>query len=218
LKWRQNYNFSTIIISNSQIETLVSYSSSTNVNVHMSFPNSNFEGNFSTYVFGKSFWHYRKLKIDCWTSRHRLCEKILNAFVCLEVRILVEKWNVYDGHIFWRPLLKTCILETTSLCLHTGIIVKVNFLTLIIFFQINVKVCLLCVYHVMTSIILHTRRHNSIKSLLRTWFLCFSWFCFFAFWIAEEHVFHIVPFRPMRNVLKGFKCLGVLNRLRTEIK
>ena len=27
----------------------------TNVNVNMSFPNSNFEGNFSSYVFGKSF-------------------------------------------------------------------------------------------------------------------------------------------------------------------
>ena len=36
----------------------------------MSFPSSNFEGNFSNYVFGKSFRHYRKLKIDCWTSRH----------------------------------------------------------------------------------------------------------------------------------------------------
>ena len=36
-------------------------SRSTNVNVSMSFPNSNFEGNFSTYVFGKSFWHYRDL-------------------------------------------------------------------------------------------------------------------------------------------------------------
>jgi len=28
----------------------------TKVNVNMSFPNSNFERNFSTYVFGKSFW------------------------------------------------------------------------------------------------------------------------------------------------------------------
>jgi len=28
----------------------------------MSFLNSNFEGIFSTYVFGKSFWHYRDLK------------------------------------------------------------------------------------------------------------------------------------------------------------
>ena len=49
---------STIIISNSQIEILVSYSMSTNVNVNMCFPNSKFEGNFSTYVFGKSLWHY----------------------------------------------------------------------------------------------------------------------------------------------------------------
>jgi len=30
----------------------------------MSFPNSNFEGNFSTYVFGKSFWNYRELKMN----------------------------------------------------------------------------------------------------------------------------------------------------------
>jgi len=36
-----------------QIELLVSYSKSTNVNVIKSFPNSKFEGNFSTYVFGK---------------------------------------------------------------------------------------------------------------------------------------------------------------------
>jgi len=28
----------------------------------MSFPKSNFAGIFSTYVFVKSFWHYRGLK------------------------------------------------------------------------------------------------------------------------------------------------------------
>jgi len=44
-----------MIISNSQIETLVTLSSSTKVNVNMYFPNSNFKDNFSTYVFGKSF-------------------------------------------------------------------------------------------------------------------------------------------------------------------
>jgi len=33
----QNYHFSTIVIENSQIEALVSYSRSTNVNVNMSF-------------------------------------------------------------------------------------------------------------------------------------------------------------------------------------
>jgi len=34
----------------------------------MSFPNSNFEGNVITYVFGKSFWHYRERKNEFWTS------------------------------------------------------------------------------------------------------------------------------------------------------
>ena len=58
---KTNYNIS-IIISNSQIEILLSYSRSTNVNVNMSFPNIKFEGYISTYVFGKSFWHYRELK------------------------------------------------------------------------------------------------------------------------------------------------------------
>ena len=61
-----------------KIEILVSYSRSTNVNVNMNFPNCKFEGTFSTYVFGNSFWHYRELKSDCWTSRHLLGEKILN--------------------------------------------------------------------------------------------------------------------------------------------
>ena len=74
-----------------QIEILVSFSRSTNVNVNMSFPNSNFEGNFCTYVFGKSFWHYRELKSECWTSRHILCKKILNFFICVEVIILSKK-------------------------------------------------------------------------------------------------------------------------------
>ena len=64
LKWRQKCYFSTFISSNSQIEILLSFSRSTNVNVNMSFPNSNFEGDFSTYVFGKSFSHYRHLKSE----------------------------------------------------------------------------------------------------------------------------------------------------------
>jgi hypothetical protein len=123
VKWRQNYHFSTIIISNSQTETLVSYSRSTNVNVNMFFPSSKFEGNFSTYVFGKSFWHYRELKIDCWTSRHVLYEK-KNPFVWVEVRILVEKWIIYEGKIFLRLLLQTCRFDTTYLCLNTRLSVK----------------------------------------------------------------------------------------------
>ena len=107
-----NEGKTTIIISNFQIEILVSYSRSTHVSVNTSFPNSNFERNSNTYVCGKSFWYYRDLKIDCWTSRHILCEKIFNSFVCVKVRILVEKWNIYEAHIFRWPLLQKCRLET----------------------------------------------------------------------------------------------------------
>ena len=57
----------------------------------MPFPSSNFEGNFSTYLFGKIFCHYRELKIDCWSSQHTLGEKNIKYFVCEEFRILVEK-------------------------------------------------------------------------------------------------------------------------------
>ena len=83
----------------------------------MSSPNSNFEGNFSTYVFGKSFWHYRELKIECWTSRHLLCEKILNYSWSVEIRILVEKWYIYEAYILTISLVQTWSLETTSFCL-----------------------------------------------------------------------------------------------------
>jgi len=74
----------------------------------MSFPNRNFEENFSTYVIGKSFWLYRELKLIVGHRDIYYAKKILNTFVCVEVRILVEKWNVYEGHIFPRPLLQTC--------------------------------------------------------------------------------------------------------------
>ena len=71
---------------------------------------------------------------------------------------------------FPRPLQQTCRLETTPLCLNTLIRVNKNFKIHINFIEINVSVCLLCAHHVMTSIILHTRRPNVKKSPLRTWF------------------------------------------------
>ena len=54
-------------------------------------------------------------------------KKILNSFECVEVRILVEKWNIHEAHIFPRPLLQTCRLETTSLCLNTRLRVNKKF-------------------------------------------------------------------------------------------
>ena len=120
-----NEGKTTIIISNSQIEILVSISRSTYVKVNMSFPKSNFEGNISTYVFGKFILTLSRA--ENWLlyiATYIVRKKILNAFVCVEVRILVEKWNIYEAHIFPRPLLHTCRLETTSLCLNTRLRVK----------------------------------------------------------------------------------------------
>jgi len=116
--------FRTIIILNSQIEILVSYSRTTIVYVNMFFPNRSFEGNVSTYVFGKPFWHYRELKSERWTSRHILCKKILNIFIGFEFRMIVKKWNMYFAQIFPRPLQQTCRLETTSFNLNTRLRVK----------------------------------------------------------------------------------------------
>jgi len=79
----------------------------------------------------------------------------------VEVRILVEKWNVYEGHIFQRPLLQTIRLEKTSLCLNTRLLVNKIFPNSQIFIEINVNFCLLCAHHVMKGIILHSRRPNS---------------------------------------------------------
>ena len=113
----------------------------------------------------KSFWHYRDLKSECWTSRHILCKKILNFFLFVEVRILCKKWNMYEAHIFPRPFKQTCRLETIPLCLNTRLRVKKNFKIHINFIEINVNDCLLCSHRVMTSIILHTWRPVNKKSL-----------------------------------------------------
>ena len=179
----------------------------------MSFRNSNFEGNFSTSVFSKSFWHNRELKIECWTLRHILCKKNIISFVCLEVINLVVKWNVYEDHIFPRPLLQTCRLDTTSLCLNTRLTVNKKFPNSHYFYWINVNVSLLRDHHIMKSIILHTRR-TFIKKYVTHLVFRFQLIFFFAIWGDEKHVFHIVPFRPLRYALKSLKCLEVSNRIR----
>ena len=131
MKWRQKYYFSTWIISNSQIEILVSFSMTTNVNANMSFSNSNFEGIFSTYVFGKSFWIL--LRAENWMLEKATpnMRKILNYFKIVEVRILVGKWYMYEAHIFPKPLIQICRLETIMLCLITRLRINKNFQILI---------------------------------------------------------------------------------------
>ena len=139
MKWRQNYHFSTIIISNSRIETLVSYSRSTNFDVNMSFLLVILKENSVLMCLTSHFDNIECWKLNVWHRDTYYGKNILNTFVCVEVRILVEKWNVYEDHIFPRPFLQSCRLETTSLCLNTRLIIKTFLLILIIFIEINVK-------------------------------------------------------------------------------
>jgi hypothetical protein len=134
-------------------------------------------------------------------------KKILNTFTCVKVRIAVEKWNVYEDHIFQRPLLQTCRLGITSLCLNIRFLVK-KIPNSHYFFEINVIVCLLCAHHLMTSIsfILENLTVNK-KSATHLDFM-FPLIFFFEFWGAERHVF-ITSFHSSHEVCtKPFQVLG----------
>jgi len=87
-------------------------------------------------------------------------KKILNSFLCVKDRILVVKWNIYEAHIFPRPLVQTCRLETTSICLNTRLGVIKKFPDSHYFYWIYCKHLSFCAHTVMTSIILHTRSPN----------------------------------------------------------
>ena len=104
-----NEGKTTIIISNSQIEILVSYTRSRNVNVSMSFPNRNFEGNFCIMCLASHFDIIESWKLIVVHCDIYYAKQILNTFVCVEVRILVGKWNIHEAHVFPKPLLQICI-------------------------------------------------------------------------------------------------------------
>jgi len=139
---------------------------------------------------------------------------MLNTFVCVEVRILVEKWDVYEGYIFPSQSCKHTDWKRLP-CLNTRLLVNKKFqISHYLYWNWCKRLSFMC----------STRNDNynpsysklllSIESLLRTWFLCFSWLSFFAFGGAEKQVFHIVPFCSTRYVLKFFRCVEVSNRVR----
>ena len=115
LKRRQKYYFRTFIFSNSQIEILVSFSMSKDVNVNMSFPNSNFEGNLCVIQVILTISRLEKWMLDITTY---IMQKILNFSYEWRLEFFVKKWNMYEAHIFPRQLQQTCSLETTPLCLN----------------------------------------------------------------------------------------------------
>jgi hypothetical protein len=111
------------------------------------------------------------------------------------------KLTLYRGHYY-----KHAEWKRHPFVLIPGYLLTKNFQILIIFIEVNVNVCLLCAHHLMTSIILHTRRPICNKKAVTH--------LVFAFLGSENHVFHIVPFRPTWYVLKSFRCLEVSNRIR----
>ena len=142
------------------MEILVSYSRSTNVNEDMYFQNCNFEGNFCTYVFGKSFWHYWELKMDCWSLRHILSKKNIK-YLCMFggyncCRKVNSKWSSHfpdaittnmdigiDFFVFKHPVSFKKIFSNSHFWLNLCVIYWI-----------------LCAHLVMTSVILNTRRPN----------------------------------------------------------
>jgi len=157
----------------------------------MSVPKRNFEGHFTTYVFGsRMFCHVRKLKVGCCTSCHLLWKNVLNYFEWVEVRILVGKWNKYEAHIFTRSLVQKCWLETTTLCLNSRLRVNKIFYILNIYIEIYVTLRLLCAQPLISRIIFRTPGSNIqdnvnyvldfmlflmfIFRILMSWKTCFS--------------------------------------------
>ena len=92
-------------------------------------------------------------------------KKILNYFRCVEVRIFVQKWIIYEAHILPRSLVQSSRFETNSLCLNTPLSVNKNFKILIIFIEIYLTVWLLCSHHLTTCIIFQTRRPNTEENV-----------------------------------------------------
>ena len=56
-----------------------------------------------------------------------IIQKNIKFLIRVELRILCKKWNMYEAHIFPRPLQQTCRLETTPLFLNTRLCVNRKF-------------------------------------------------------------------------------------------
>jgi hypothetical protein len=88
-----------------------------------------------------------------------IMEKILNFFRCVEVRISCKKVKYVWSSNFPKAFTTNMQIGNDFFVLNTRLGVK-KIQIHINFIEINVNVCLLCALHVMTSIILHTRRPN----------------------------------------------------------
>ena len=115
------------MISNIPTGNTVIIFGSTNVNVNLSFRIVILKETLVLMCLASHFDILETWKLIVGHHVIELSEKILHFFVGVEVRIVVEKWNIYEAHIFPRPLLQTCRLETTPFCLNNWLCVKKNF-------------------------------------------------------------------------------------------
>ena len=87
--------------------------------------------------------------------------KILNYFGSVEVKLFVEKWNIYESHTFPTSSVQTCWSETTSLCLSTRSSVNKKF-SIYHYFDWNLgnRLTFMC-SPLNDKYYLHTRRPNT---------------------------------------------------------
>ena len=122
--WKEGkkYYFRTFI-SNCQIEILVSFSRSTNVNVYMSFLIVILKDICVMHVI-LTLSIPEKWKLDITTY---IMQKILNFFIWVEVRILCKKVKYVWGSHFPEAITTNMQLGTTPLCLNTRLRVNKKF-------------------------------------------------------------------------------------------
>ena len=119
---------------------------------------------------------------------------------------------VWSSH-FPEAITTNMLIGNDSFVFKYAVTGKKNFKIHITFIEIKKRLSFMCSPRNDKCNRLYSKTNLSIKSLLRTSFLCFSWF-FFAFWEIEKHFIHIAPFRSTSYVLMRLRWLEVSNCLR----
>ena len=114
-----------------------------------------------------------------------IMQKNVKFFICVEVRILCKRVKyVWSSH-FPEAITTNMQIGSDSFVFKYPVTCKKNFIILINFIEINVNVCFLCPHHVMTSIILRTRRPVNNKSVTN------------FFYVSAE--FHFSHFKKLKS-------------------
>ena len=118
-----------------------------------------------------------------------IIQKILNFFTCVEDRNPCKKVKyVWSSH-FPEAITIKIRIGNESFVFKYPVSCKKNFNIHINFIEINVNVCLLCAPHVMTSIILQTRRPNCQQKV------CYA----LGFYVSAD--FHFSHFDKLKSTI-----------------